>query len=96
MTDNASTRPKGTTVNHQHDGNDDEFDFLTIDEAAALLRIPVATLRWYRSVGQGPRSFKLGRRVHYDKQDLRNWVDAQRGEGRTDDRRRANPVGTEA
>lgn len=77
MTDNRSTRPKGTTMNH-HDGNEDEFEFLTINEAAALLRIPVATLRWYRSVGQGPRSFKLGRRVHYDKQELRNWVAAQR------------------
>jgi predicted DNA-binding transcriptional regulator AlpA len=94
MTGNRSTRPKGTTMN-PHDGNDNEFDFLTIDEAAALLRIPVATLRWYRSVGQGPRSFKLGRRVHYDKQELRNWVAAQRGEG-TDDRRPANPVGTDA
>ena len=62
----------------RHEQNE-EFDFLTIQEAATLLRIPAATLRWYRSVGKGPRSFKLGRRVHYDKGELRKWVDAQRG-----------------
>ena len=45
-----------------------------------MLRIPVATLRWWRSKGTGPRSFKLGRRVHYDKRELRSWIDAQRGE----------------
>lgn len=67
-------------VNHDHDDEDDEeFEFLNIDEAAALLRIPVATLRWYRSVRKGPRSFKLGRRVHYDKRELRTWINAQRG-----------------
>lgn len=76
-------------MNHQHDRDhhdedDEEFEFLNIEEAAALLRIPVATLRWYRSVRKGPRSFKLGRRVHYEKRELRTWINAQRGSG--DDR----------
>jgi len=41
--------------------NDDQL--LTITETAELLRAPVATLRWWRHTGQGPRSFKIGRRV---------------------------------
>lgn len=32
-------------------------DLLTITEAAHLLRTPVATLRYWRHIGTGPRSF---------------------------------------
>jgi excisionase family DNA binding protein len=55
-------------------------ELLTIREAAALLRAPVATLRCWRHLGTGPRSFRLGRRVLYRRDDLRAWIDAQRGE----------------
>ena len=34
--------------------DDEEFEFLKINEAAALLGIPVAALRWWRSKGNGP------------------------------------------
>jgi hypothetical protein len=44
---------------------DQQPDLLTISEAAALLRAPVATLRYWRHLGTGPRSFRLGRRVLY-------------------------------
>ena len=54
-----------------------EPDLLTITEAAELLRAPVATLRYWRHLGTGPRSFRLGRRVLYRSEDLRAWVDAQ-------------------
>jgi excisionase family DNA binding protein len=53
-------------------------ELLTIIEAAELLRAPVATLRYWRHLGTGPRSFRLGRRVLYRRDDLRTWVDAQR------------------
>ena len=55
-------------------------DLLTIGEASELLRAPVATLRYWRHLGTGPRSFRLGRRVLYRRDDLRAWIDAQRGE----------------
>jgi hypothetical protein len=57
-----------------------EPELLTIVEAAELLRAPVATLRYWRHLGTGPRSFRLGRRVLYRADDLRNWVDAQHGQ----------------
>lgn len=47
---------------------------LTIDEAADLLRAPVATLRYWRHLGTGPHSFRLGRRVLYRYTDLVTWV----------------------
>ena len=55
-----------------------EADLLTIAEAAELLRTPVATLRYWRHRNTGPRSFRLGRRVLYRRDDLRLWIDAQR------------------
>jgi excisionase family DNA binding protein len=54
-----------------------ERDLLTITEAAELLRAPVATLRYWRHLGTGPRSFRLGRRVLYRRDDLYAWIDAQ-------------------
>jgi predicted DNA-binding transcriptional regulator AlpA len=55
-------------------------DLLTIDEAADLVRAPVATLRYWRHLGTGPRSFRLGRRVVYRAADLQAWIDAQAGD----------------
>ncbi len=61
-----------------------EPELLTILEAAELLRAPVATLRYWRHPGTGPRSFRLGRRVLHRRDDLRAWVDAQHGQDRAD------------
>ena len=52
-------------------------DLLTIDEAAVESRTPVATLRYWRHQGTGPKSFKVGRRVMYRRTDLRAWLQAQ-------------------
>jgi excisionase family DNA binding protein len=57
----------------------DHNDLLTIDEAAELLRAPVATLRYWRHLGTGPHSFRLGRRVLYRRDDLDAWVETRRG-----------------
>ncbi len=55
-------------------------ELLTIAEAAQLLRAPVATLRYWRHLGTGPRSFRLGRRVLYRRDELRAWIDVQHGQ----------------
>jgi excisionase family DNA binding protein len=57
-------------------------DLLTIAEVAALLRAPVATLRYWRDLGTGPRSFRFGRRVLYRREDLHTWIDAQQDPAR--------------
>ncbi len=53
---------------------------LTIIEAAQLLCAPVATLRYWRHLGTGPTSSRLGRRVLY-RDDLHAWLDARRDHG---------------
>ena len=65
-----------------------EPELLTITEAAELLRAPVATLRYWRHLGTGPRSFRLGRRILYRSDDLRSWLDAKHGQVAPDSRGR--------
>lgn len=61
---------------------DHELELLTINEAAELLRTPVATLRYWRHLNIGPPSFRLGRRVRYRRDDLGTWIDAQAEDSR--------------
>jgi hypothetical protein len=42
-----------------------DHTLLTITETADLVRAPVAALRYWRHLGTGPRSFRIGRRVVY-------------------------------
>src|SRR3712207_1036359 len=53
---------------------DDMPTLLTVAEAAAFLRTPVATLRYWRHLGVGPDGFRLGRRVVYRREDVNRWV----------------------
>ncbi|MBC7630163.1 helix-turn-helix domain-containing protein [Aeromicrobium sp.] len=53
-------------------------DFLTLSEVADILRVPVNTLRWWRQQGNGPRYFKIGRRLVTTVGDLITWVETQK------------------
>ncbi len=76
-----SAEPPETAMPDQTPGRDHTAEppseLLTIAEAAQLLRAPVATLRYWRHLGNGPHSFRLGRRVLYRRDDLHVWIDAQ-------------------
>ena len=50
-------------------------DFLTLPEVAKWLRVPEASLRYWRHVRQGPPSFRVGRRVLYRREDVARWID---------------------
>lgn len=63
-----------------------ERELMTTEDVSKELGIPVGTLRYYRSTGSGPASFRLGGRVRYRRADVVAWVDEQerntrRGEG---------------
>ena len=64
-------QPQHKSPLHPH-GEDDRL--LTITEVADLTRLPVATLRFKRHQGTGPRSFRLGRRVFYWHSDVLAWI----------------------
>ena len=52
-------------------------ELLTISEVAAIVRAPVATLRYWRYLGTGPRSFRVGRGVRYWHHDVTDWLQEQ-------------------
>ncbi|WP_457184927.1 helix-turn-helix transcriptional regulator [Nocardioides sp. P5_E3] len=64
------------------DGKDE--DLLTLAEVAAILRVPVNTLRWWRQCGDGPRFFKIGRHLLTTIGDLRSWINDQKDQADTD------------
>lgn len=56
----------------------DGAQLLNSAEVACLIRVPEATLRYWRHIGIGPRSFKMGpRRVLYLADDVTSWVAEQ-------------------
>ena len=55
----------------------DPEELLTTAEVATITRAPESTLRYWRHVGTGPHSFRLGRRVVYRRADVTAWLDEQ-------------------
>jgi|SoimicmetaTmtHMA_FD_contig_31_1068452_length_814_multi_3_in_0_out_0_1 excisionase family DNA binding protein len=60
---------------HDHAEADNLF---TLGEVAGLLRVPPATLRYWRHQHTGPRSFRIGRHVRYSRTDVEEWLRNQR------------------
>ena len=52
-------------------------ELLSIGEVSQMLRVPVGTLRYWRHLGAGPHSFKVGRWVRYRRGDVRAWLNAK-------------------
>lgn len=51
-------------------------DFLTTEELAAYLKVPVPTIRMWRHNGTGPKGVRLGRHVRYRRTDVDRWIEA--------------------
>lgn len=67
----TSTRPTAAYTPHAGD------DLLSMAEVADLVRVPVATLRYWRHLGTGPRSFRIGRSVRYWRSEVHRWLEDQ-------------------
>jgi predicted DNA-binding transcriptional regulator AlpA len=63
---------------------DSPDDLLTTAEVAQIMRSPVSTLRYWRHLGTGPHSFRLGRRVVYRRADVTAWLLEQAQAGRAE------------
>ena len=48
--------------------------YLTTAEVAELLRAPLESVRYWRHVGKGPASFKVGRSVLYAVEDVEAFI----------------------
>lgn len=47
---------------------------LTTEELAELLRTTPETCRYWRHIGKGPASYKVGRRVLYAREDVEAFI----------------------
>jgi DNA-binding transcriptional MerR regulator len=47
--------------------------YLTTQEVAAMFRTSPETVRYWRHIGYGPPSFKVGRRVLYEAEQIEQW-----------------------
>jgi hypothetical protein len=58
----------------------DDFpdDLITDQEQAENLGVQSSTLAWWRSQGQGPDFFKIGRKVFYSRRLTTEWMVKQR------------------
>lgn len=52
-----------------------DLKLMTTPEVAEILRMPEATIRYWRHQGTGPKSVKFGRRVMYRREDVQAFVD---------------------
>jgi DNA-binding transcriptional MerR regulator len=58
-------------------------NLLTLQEVAQKTRVPLATLRYWRSIGTGPSTFRLGRRVMAYEHDVETWIEVEAAKERT-------------
>ncbi|MGY1705522.1 helix-turn-helix transcriptional regulator [Geodermatophilus sp. SYSU D00697] len=50
-------------------------NLMTVQDVAAYLGVPVATVYQWNSRGQGPRRYRLGKHVRYRRADVDAWID---------------------
>lgn len=53
--------------------------YLTTADVATMLRTSAETVRYWRHVGKGPKSFKVGRRVLYAAKDVEAFIAEAQG-----------------
>jgi len=54
--------------------------YLTTHELAERLRTSPETIRYWRHIGRGPKSWKPGRLVLYSVADVEAWEESERAE----------------
>lgn len=69
--DTSSHQATRSEISHADD------ELLTITEVAAIVRVPEATLRYWRHLRTGPHSFRIGRSVRYWHTEVVHWLDEQ-------------------
>lgn len=49
-------------------------DLLTIDELSNYLQVPKQTIYYWQKIGSGPKPFKLGKHLRWNKRALLDWL----------------------
>jgi excisionase family DNA binding protein len=65
---------------------------LTPEDLADYLRLPIATIYHWRSGGQGPPAYRVGRHVRFDLHDVEAWLRERRDPARQDKSAAESPL----
>lgn len=57
--------------------------FMSPEDLAEYLGVPVASVYGWRYKGVGPRALKIGRHVRYRADDVERWLEAQADQPRS-------------
>ncbi|MEU6498468.1 helix-turn-helix domain-containing protein [Streptomyces californicus] len=55
--------------------------YLTPDDLAALLSVPLETVYAWRKKRTGPPGFRVGRHLRYDPQAVHSWIESRISSG---------------
>jgi len=55
-------------------------DLMTAEEVAAKLKVKPSVLKYWRSRGEGPVGFKVGKYVRYDAAEVDRFIDASKAD----------------
>ena len=50
---------------------------LSAEEVSEYLGVPITTLYQWRHFGRGPVAFRVGKHLRYDREVVRQWLEAQ-------------------
>jgi excisionase family DNA binding protein len=51
--------------------------YLSTEQVADWLNVPVSTVRYWRSLGRGPESITFGKSVRYARSAVEQWITEQ-------------------
>jgi excisionase family DNA binding protein len=66
-----------TLTMHRKEKNMSARELLSVDDLAAMLLVPVATVYRWNYLGTGPRLVKVGRHVRYRIDDVEKWIESR-------------------
>ncbi|WP_084647098.1 helix-turn-helix domain-containing protein [Parafrankia discariae] len=58
--------------------NADEKRLWTVRDLADYLGVPVNTIYKWRSMGEGPPAYKVGRYIRFDRREVDEWLEKRR------------------
>lgn len=67
-----NTFPREDQIDGRHVS--DLPDLLTIDELSNYLQVPKQTIYYWQKIGSGPKPFKLGKHLRWNKRALLDWL----------------------
>ncbi len=75
---NANASPEGKPITESNDQSGRPDRLWTVDDLAEFLGVPVNTIYKWRSTGDGPPAYRVGKHLRFAEHDVHQWLATQR------------------